>query len=305
MLFGAINREECFFGGSLSPICMKTAAQLLDHWEIADYDNWTKAYGVPWEIMVRYLRYWSLVSDTGSLMLVRQHDGPFPKCFKVTCEYEPQRICKIVYVLDDEKEDDRILIVQMRNLSLLAIRLFGDDEKLVAEALPFDASVPDDSVPTVAEPASTSGTLYDTYTIKINSCTQPDHHLNIVRRCATDSIGLLAERVSLGLAAGDTDELHRTIDACSLPVRKREDKLMTTTTAGKGVLKLTPSSAGRSSSAGGACFSRLACAASKDRRRKKLGQECERVEAETSFGNEEKEEERRRADTLPLPGARH
>ena len=159
MLFGAINREECFFGGSLSPICMKTAAQLLDHWEIADYDNWTKAYGVPWEIMVRYLRYWSLVSDTGSLMLVRQHDGPFPKCFKVTCEYEPQRICKIVYVLDDEKEDDRILIVQMRNLSLLAIRLFGDDEKLVAEALPFDASVPDDSVPTVAEPASTSGTF--------------------------------------------------------------------------------------------------------------------------------------------------
>lgn len=145
--------------GSLSPICMKTAAQLLKDWELAEDHNWTKAYGVPWEIMVRYLRYWSLVSYTGSLRLVREHDGPYPKCFKVTCETEdPKWICDIVYVLDDEKEDDRIFIVQMRNLSLLAIRLFGDDEKLVAEALPFDESVPDDSVPTVAKPARASGT---------------------------------------------------------------------------------------------------------------------------------------------------
>ena len=120
---------------------------------------WTKAYGVPWEIMVPYLRYWSLVSCTGSLRLVREHDGPYPKCFKVTCETEdPKWICDIVYVLDDENEDDRIFIVQMRNLSLLAIRLFGEDEKLVAEALPFDESVPDDSVPTVAKPARVSGT---------------------------------------------------------------------------------------------------------------------------------------------------
>ena len=77
----------------------------------------------------------------------------------MTCETEdPKWICDTVYVLDDEKEDDRIFIVQMRNLSLLAIRLFGDDEKLVAEALPFDESVPDDSVPTVAKPARASGT---------------------------------------------------------------------------------------------------------------------------------------------------
>ena len=193
MLFGTIERKKCFFMGSLSPICMKTAAQLFEDWELAlarklpsklqiqasrwtfpvaflihathvgvatlPSPDWTKAYGVPCEIMVRYLRYWSLVSCTGSLRLVREHDGPYPKCFKVTCETEdPKWICDIVYVLDDEKEDDRIFIVQMRHLSLLAIRLFGDDEKLAAEALPFDESVPDDSVPTVAKPARASGT---------------------------------------------------------------------------------------------------------------------------------------------------
>ena len=169
MLFGTIEREKCFFMGSLSPICLKTAAQLLKDWEFAEYDNWTKAYGVPWEIMVRYLRCWSLVSYTGSLRLVRRLDGPYPKCFMVTCEtQDPKWICDIVYVLDDKEEEDRIFIVQMRNLSLLAIRLFGDDEELHAEALPFDDSVPDDavpddavpddSVPTVAEPARASGT---------------------------------------------------------------------------------------------------------------------------------------------------
>ena len=185
MLFGAIERKKCFFDGSLSPIAMKTYAQLLDDWKKADQDSWTKEYGVPWEIMVRYLRYWSLVSYTGSFMLVREHEGPFPKCFKVTCKAdERQTICDIVYVLNDEKEDDRIFVVQFRNISrlLVAIRLFADDEKFAAEALPFDESlcydavpddsaealpfdeslcddaVPDDSVPTVAKPARACGT---------------------------------------------------------------------------------------------------------------------------------------------------
>ena len=42
----------------------------------------------------------------------------FPKCFKVTCKAdERQTICDIVYVLNDEKEDDRIFVVQFRNIS--------------------------------------------------------------------------------------------------------------------------------------------------------------------------------------------
>ena len=43
MLFGTIEREKCFFMGSLSPICMKTAAQLLKDWELAEDHNWTEA----------------------------------------------------------------------------------------------------------------------------------------------------------------------------------------------------------------------------------------------------------------------
>ena len=47
MLFGTIERKKCFFDGSLSPIAMKTYAQLLDDWKKADQDSWTKEYGVP------------------------------------------------------------------------------------------------------------------------------------------------------------------------------------------------------------------------------------------------------------------
>ena len=39
MLFGTIERKKCFFDGSLSPIAMKTYAQLLDDWKKADQDS--------------------------------------------------------------------------------------------------------------------------------------------------------------------------------------------------------------------------------------------------------------------------
>ena len=89
---------------------------------------------------------WGALGNHGSLLAVLVtrllHRQPsclsesmrdlFRSVSKVTCKAdERQTICDIVYVLNDEKEDDRIFVVQFRNISrlLVAIRLFADDEK--------------------------------------------------------------------------------------------------------------------------------------------------------------------------------